>query len=140
MGRLYRQGLVLVVALWLAHPVAAVELAVNPSVPQTRLDPSKVRAIFNMRLLWWPDGTPIRVFVLKDRDPLHREFSKHFLQVFPHQLRRSWDRRVFSGVGQAPQQVKDVEEMRQQLATTPGAIGYLPKDRIDDSVRKIEME
>jgi len=134
------QWLVLAAALLLAHPASAVELAVNPSVPETRLDLPQVRAIFNMRMLWWSDGTPIRVFVLKDRDPLHRKFSKRFLQVFPHQLRRSWDRRVFSGLGQAPQQVEDIDEMRQRLATTPGAIGYLPEDRIDDSVREIEME
>lgn len=139
-GTKFLKTAVLIAGLCLAAPAPAVELVVNPSVPQKTFTPSTVRAIFNMRLLNWPDGTPIRIFVMKDRDPLHRYFSKNFLQVFPHQLRRSWDRRVYSGVGQAPQQVEDVQEMQRRVADTPGAIGYLPEDRIDDSVRKIEME
>ena len=139
-GKWFVNSLILITVLWLALPAAAVELVVNPSVTDTSLTRAKVRAIFNMRLLSWPDGTPIRVFVLKDRDPLHREFSKRVLQVFPYQLRRAWDRRVYSGVGQAPQQVSSVEEMKRRLADTPGAIGYLPEDRIDDSVRKIDLQ
>lgn len=139
MGRWFINSLILISALWLTLPAVAVELVVNPAVTETSLTQDKVRAIFNMRLLSWPDGTPVRVFVLKDRDPLHREFSKRVLQVFPHQLRRSWDRRVYSGVGQAPQQVDSVDEMRRRVAGTPGAIGYLPEDRIDDSVRKIDL-
>ncbi len=140
MGRAIISSLILITSLWLAWPAAAVQLVVNPSVAETALTPAKVRAIFNMRLLSWPDGTPIRVFVLKDRDPLHREFTKQVLQVFPHQLRRSWDRRVYSGVGQAPQQVDDVDEMWSRLAGTKGAIGYLPEDRIDDNVRQIDVQ
>ena len=121
-------------------PGAAVQLVVNPSVAASSLNPATVRAIFNMRLLNWPDGTPIRVYVLPDKDPLHKSFSKQFLQVFPYQLRRSWDRRVFSGTGQAPRQLNDVQEMQARVADIPGAIGYLPEDRIDESVKKIDME
>ena len=93
-----------------------------------------------MRVLEWPDGTPIRVFVLDDRNPVHRQFCKQYLEVFPHQLRYAWNRRVYSGMGQSPQQVDSVQEMHDQIADTPGAIGYLPEEMIDDSVRRIEME
>jgi hypothetical protein len=78
-----------------------------------------------MRLRRWDDGTPVRVFVLSDRDPAHREFSKKLLGVFPHQLRRSWDRTVFSGLGQAPTEVEDEAEMLRRVAETPGAVGYV---------------
>ncbi len=121
-------------------PLYAVQLVVNPSVPDTKLSPSTVRALFNMRLLQWSDGTPVRVYVLPDDNALHRQFCKRYLGVFPHQLRYSWNRRVYSGIGQSPHQVKNVEEMRQRIADTPGAIGYLPEDLIDDSVRAVEME
>lgn len=141
MGRTSIRLLVLMIVLCLTAPsLAAVQLVVNPSVPASTLTPSTVRALFNMRLLQWPDGTPVRVFVLKDKDPLHKAFSKNFLQVFPYQLRRSWDRRIFSGIGQAPQQVNDIHEMHTRVADTPGAIGYLPEDRIDESVKKIDTD
>ncbi len=118
----------------------AVRPVVHPDVPVTRLAPATIRALFNMRLLTWPDGTPVRVFVLEDGHPLHRRFCKEYLGVFPHQLRYSWNRRVYSGIGQSPRQVRDLDEMYRKIAETPGAIGYLPVERIDDRVRAIEVE
>jgi len=132
--------LLLLWALLASAPLFAVQLVANPSVPETVLSPSTVRALFNMRLLQWPDGTPVRIYVLPDGNALHRQFCKRYLGVFPHQLRYSWNRKVFSGMGQFPQQVKSVEEMRQRIADTPGAIGYLPEELIDESVRAIEVE
>jgi len=93
-----------------------------------------------MRLREWPDGTPVRVFVLGDKHPLHERFCKQELGVLPHRLRRTWDRAVFAGVGQAPEQVSEVDEMIQRIATIPGAIGYLPEDRVDETVRKLTIE
>ena len=115
-------------------------LVVNPDVTQRSIDRDTLRAIFGMRRSQWPDGRPIRVFVLPDRAPLHREFCKRVLGVFPHQLRRAWDRAVFSGTGQAPEQLDGVEAMRRRIAETPGAIGYLPEERIDERVRRLDLE
>ena len=112
----------------------------NPSVPVSRVNSDTLRALFNMRLLTWPDGSRVRVFVLDDDHPLHRRFCKEYLGVFPHQLRYSWNRRVYSGIGQSPQQVKDAQEMRKKIAETPGAIGYLPEELIDESVRPVDLE
>jgi hypothetical protein len=64
-----------------------------------------------MRLKTWSDGTKIRVFVLSDEDQLHQIVSKEKLNVFPYQLRSTWDRLVFSGTGQAPIKVNSSEEM-----------------------------
>ena len=93
-----------------------------------------------MRLHAWPDGVPIKVFVLKDRDPIHIAFCKKVLNVFPHQLRWAWDRLVFSGTGQAPFQVDSEETMRAKVASTPGAIGYLKRTLINGSVRVLSIE
>lgn len=112
----------------------AQEVVVNPSVVQQELSRNSVRAIFGMRLRNWPDGTPVRVFVLNDAHPLHNAFSKKILNIFPHQLRLAWDRLVFSGTGQAPFQVNSEEEMRSLVAATPGAIGYLSETMVNGSV------
>lgn len=93
-----------------------------------------------MRMTQWPDSTPIRVFVLGDKNPIHSEFSKTVLGVFPHQLRRAWNRQIYSGTGQAPIKVKSEAEMILKIESTQGAIGYLPKDQINEQVRSIEIE
>ena len=97
----------------------------NKSIAEKTLTLGAVRSIFGMRLRSWKGGIPIRVFVFNDYHPLHIEFSKKVLGVFPHQLRWSWDRLVFSGTGQAPTYVKTVAQMLEDVENTPGAIGYI---------------
>lgn len=120
--------------------VDAQEVVISPDVPKENLSRNALRAIFGMRLRIWPDGTPIRVFVLGDESRIHAAFAKKKLGIFPHQLRRAWDRLVYSGTGQAPHEVSSAKEMRAKIASTPGAIGYLPKEMINDSVRLVEVE
>jgi ABC-type phosphate transport system substrate-binding protein len=112
----------------------------HPGVHQQNLSRNAVRAIFGMRLQTWPDGTAIKVFVLPDEASLHKAFSKETLNVFPHQLRSAWDRLVFSGTGQAPSEVASEEEMLARVAGTPGAIGYLTRTKINDTVHVLQIK
>ena len=105
----------------------------------TKLSQQALTAIFGMRLTVWPDGTPIRVFVFPDDAPVHAQCCKQVLHVFPHQMRAAWDRLVFSGTGQAPEIVTSPHEMKSRLEQTPGAIGYLTKEFIDDSVSILSL-
>lgn len=117
-----------------------VEIIVHPVVSTRHLSRNSLRAIFGMRLRAWQDGSPIRVFVLPDDAPLHNLFAKEKLNIFPYQLRSAWDRLIFSGTGQAPFLVNSEEEMRIRVATTPGAIGYLKRVNIDDSIQILHVE
>lgn len=118
----------------------AYEVIANPSVSEKVLSKSSLRAIFGMRVHAWPDGAAVRVFVMPDDAPLHSAFAKEKLNVFPYQLRSAWDRLVFSGTGQAPDTVASAEEMLARVASTPGAIGYLPKSKIDGRVHALQIK
>jgi len=88
-------------------------------------------------------------------------FCKQILGVFPHQYRAAWDRLVYSGTGQAPLEVASEEEMharlagtrgearvvvgseeemRARVAGTSGAIGYLSRKMIDESVTFLPVQ
>jgi hypothetical protein len=116
------------------------EIITNPNVAEKTISKSSLRAIFGMRLHAWPDGSAVRVFVLPDDAPLHIAFSKEKLNVFPYQLRLAWDRLVFSGTGQAPDTVNSPEEMLAKVASTPGAIGYLYKSKLDGRVNVLQIK
>lgn len=92
-----------------------------------------------MRTRSWPDGTPIKIFVLDDGDPVHKAFTKQRLNLFPYKLRRVWDRYLFSGTGQPPITVKDFEEMLNRVSSTRGAIGYINKGNVDERAHIIEI-
>ncbi len=117
-----------------------VVLVAHPDVQTTRLTRDTTRAIFAMRQRTWPDGQAVRVFVLSNDNPIHGRFAKEHLAVYPHQLQLAWDRMVFSGTGQAPTRVFSQVEMRERIAITPGALGYLEREYLDDRVQAITME
>ena len=116
-------------------------IVVNPAIySKDILSQSALSAIFGMRVREWEDGSPIKVFVLPDDNPLHIAFSKNILHVFPYQLRSAWDRLVFSGTGEEPIRVKSEQQMRALVGSTPGAIGYLSRSMIDATVKAVTSE
>ncbi|WP_404342806.1 hypothetical protein [Vreelandella venusta] len=118
----------------------AIVLIAHPSVGAQAINRDTARAMFAMRQRTWPNGQAAQIFVLPNREPVHTRFTKEQLGVYPHQLQLAWDRMVFSGMGQAPNRVRNQEEMREQVAGTPGALGYLEREYLDESVRVISME
>jgi ABC-type phosphate transport system substrate-binding protein len=139
---LFNQRLVFCVCLGilLLMPVtasSAEKVIYNKSVAAYQTaNASKLRSIFSMRRRTWEDGTAIQVFVLPDDHPAHKAFCKNILATFPHRLRKTWDRLVFTGTGQAPQEVASEEEMLLKINSTPGAIGYLSEEKTDAAANK----
>ena len=105
----------------------AVEVIVSPSLAKVTLDRNLLRAVFTMRVREWPDGTPVRVFVLPDDNPLSDQFYREQLGMYSYVLRRAWDRMVFTGTGFAPTVVRSEKEMIDRVRDTPGAIGFVHK-------------
>lgn len=139
--QLLRKGMVVASAtcafLSVAHAAPSVQVVANASITTNELPLASLRAIFSMRVRNWPDGKPVTVFVLPDRDERHVAFSKEILYVYPYVLRDTWDRMVFTGTGKAPIEVKSEDELLKRVAATPGAIGYIPKGKVANEKIKI---
>lgn len=134
---------ILITLLFLvSQDLPAQNVIANVQVETKQLSKTTARSIFAMRVHQWPDGTPIKVFVLQDQNPTHNEFCKSILGMFPYQLRRIWDRQVFSGTGSAPVVVKSEQEMLNAVASTEGAIGYISLDNADthEGIQMIKVD
>lgn len=118
---------------------ASLTLITHPSVGVESLTQNEARLYMTMRLNLWPDGRRTQVFVLPDNNPLHVAVSKEILGLYPYQLRRAWDRQLFSGTGPAPITVGTEAELIKRVAETPGAIGYAESRGLGASVRKLEI-
>jgi hypothetical protein len=123
-----------------APVVMAADVIVFPAVSQRELSVNSIRLVFTMRMLRWPDGTRIRVFVFPDDHPAHRQFAKRQLGLYPHQLRRVWDRNRYSGSGPVPVEVASVKEMMELVSATPGAIGYVPEETMKKGVEVVRVK
>lgn len=119
----------LLIAVAGAAPGSAADVIAHPGYPEPHIARPLLRGVFGMRIRAWPDGTPVRVFVLEDSHPVHQEFAKSVLQMYPYQLRQNWDRLLYSGTGQPPIVVASEEELLRRVAETPGGIGYLSEYR-----------
>lgn len=118
----------------------AAEIVVNQTVPSKQYTLAEVRAVFMMRQQFWPNGERIKVFTLSDDDSLHKDFVKNNLNMFPHQLRRIWDRMLYSGTGAIPVQLDSEQEMIDKIANTPYAIGYLNSRTDNEKIRLFEYQ
>lgn len=118
----------------------AVEVIANKGIPVGELSVANARAIFGMRQVKWPDGALIRVFVLPDTHPVHGALCKERLNIYPYQLRQSWDRLVYSGMAQAPTEVATEAELIAKVAATPGAIGYASRVQNNEKVKVLHVE
>lgn len=129
--RLAAPLILLLLSIGMSHEARAqsVEIIVNPDIASIQLDRDLLRAIFTMRLRSWPNGPPVRVFVLPDSDPVSDRFYREQLGMYSYVLRSAWDRMVYTGTGLAPTVVHSEEEMRERVLSTPGAIGYVSRDR-----------
>jgi hypothetical protein len=129
--RLAAAFILLLLSVGASHELRAqsVEIIVNPDISSVQLDRELLRAIFTMRLRSWPNGPPVRVFVLPDSDPVSDKFYREQLGMYSYVLRSAWDRMVYTGTGLAPTIVRSEEEMRQRVLATPGAIGYVSRGR-----------
>jgi hypothetical protein len=129
----------LALSLGFAGGVSAVEMIAHADVKAQFLNINTARSMFGMRQAAWPDGTPVRVFVLPEHYSLHAVFCRDILNIYPYQLHQSWNRLVYSGTGQAPVEVASEQEMVEKVSKTPGAIGYVNKVISNDPVQSISL-
>ncbi len=133
------KGLTCLILLLLAFPAVAQELIVNKGTGIERLTRNEARLYLTMRLKQWPNGTAVKLFVLPDDDALHQRFVNAVLGLYPYQLRRVWDRQIFTGTGQAPINVSSVGEMIQRVSSTPGALGYVESAISNPGVQAVQV-
>lgn len=115
-----------VAALFSAASAAqAIRVETHPDHASVELGRDFLRAVFTLRQRDWPDGQPIRIFVMPDDSNTHDEFCREVLGIYPYVLRGTWDRLVYTGTGFAPTVVHSEEEMMRKVRSTPGAIGYV---------------
>jgi hypothetical protein len=82
-----------------AMPVQAaqsVEVIANPSTTTQSQSLAALRAIFAKRIKQWPDGAPVKVFMLPDKTSSHGAFCKEILRIYPYVLRDIWGRMVYT--------------------------------------------
>jgi len=116
---------------------AAAVLVVSAQSPVTTLSDDQVAAIFLGKMAELPDGTRLVPVDLAEGNPARTSFYARFVGKSESQLRAYWARLIFSGAGQPPRVIRDVETLKKLLAEHPDWVGYLDRADLDRTVRQI---
>jgi ABC-type phosphate transport system substrate-binding protein len=119
-----------------ARPAAAqISVIVSSATPKTA-DETAIAEIFAGASTTWPDGTKVQIVENGDAVLTQKFFAKVVKK--PTALVRSqWTKLALSGQGAAPKKGRDAAAVKALVAATPGAIGYIPSDEVDGSVKEI---
>ena len=131
-------GIVLLVVL--LSPAAAEERAriavvVHPS-RAAELTADGLAQIYLRRKRFWDDGAPIVPLNLAAGMPLRETFSRLVLRQSETRLADYWNRQYFYGI-LPPATLASTQAMVRYVASDPNAVGYVPAEEVDGSVRVV---
>ena len=128
----------LALSLLLASTSALADLVViaHPSSPLSSLPQSQLSRLFLGQSASFPDGS--RAVPLDVEGDNRSRFYRDVLKRQPDQIEKYWARMIFTGKAQPPREVR-VQEVRNVVAETRGAVSYLDKSQVDDSMKVIAI-
>ena len=126
--------------LCLLSPAAIADMAVivHPSNPMKAVSREDMRRIFMGRMRMYPDSSVgVEAVDLPESNALFASFYQAVSNVTPAKLKRQRASYLFSGKGRLPQVVANEAAVKALVASNPQAIGYIPVDQVDGSVRAV---
>ena len=132
-------GAALASPLWPRRSAAAVaELAVivHPS-NAAQPSPDDVADIFRTVMRTWPGGQPIAAFELPPNTEERVFFDRAVLRLEPDDVAHFWIDRRIRGGAPPPHQAPDAMILARVVAKMPNAIGYVPPQLVDETVRVV---
>jgi len=112
-------------------------LIANESVSATTLKAGALKDIYSGKTMYWGGGQAIVIIVVGDKtDTAIQEASGMGVSQF----KTHWQRLGFSGRGQPPKKMDDVEKAIALVSTTKGAIAIVPAGTEARGVKKIDIQ
>ena len=140
-----------VVALWLTAgvPVAggqgpgseALTIIVHRANPISALTMKELRRIFMLETQTWPHGRKITVVLREKGQPERAEAIRLICGMSEPEFEHHVLYQTFRGsVDRGPRSIQSASAMLRFIFNTPGAIGYVRADEVDDTVKVIPID
>lgn len=114
--------------------LAQIAVIANMSVPISSANQRTTLDIYSLSIQTWENGSAITVVTLKGNDSVVKTFHK-FLGRTPLEMRKLWMRIQLSGEGRVPIALSSEAEVAEEIASTPGAIGFVSSDHVPKNVK-----
>lgn len=128
-------GLLLYASAQVSASAGDLAVIVNTECSVTELSRDQVINIFLGRQRQLPDGTRVLAVDLLGPNNEKARFYEGLVDKKLSEINSYWARLVFSGRGSPPWQAESSTEVREIVASQPGAIGYIERGQVRPGVR-----
>ena len=111
-----------------------VAIIANSSVSESSMTAEQLLDICLLETRTWSNGKAIELMLLRDNSPEEKQFYE-FLGRTPLEMRKVWLRAQLSGQARPPVQITSQEELVRRVEVTPGAMGFVNKQKIRGNVK-----
>jgi hypothetical protein len=148
--RIARRRLVAVLVVWLTlgpgiarAPAETIVIAViiNPSNAERQMARSELCDILRGDRQRWPDGGLIQVFVPPARSPEWSVVIRAVCHLSEEGFRRQvGSSRAFGRASRPPQVISSAAEMKQRIAVSERALGFVATSQLDSTVKTLSID
>ena len=119
----------------------ALAIIVHRSNPVDELSSTQLKRIYMFDMQNWPHGRKITVMVREKGQPERTEAIRLICGIAEAEYERHVLLQTFRGsLGPGPRAIQSVSAMLRFVFNVPGAIGYIPVDQIDGSVKVLRID
>jgi ABC-type phosphate transport system substrate-binding protein len=115
-------------------------VVVNKANPVEEISAKDLQMIFLGEKTTWEDGNQIKLAVVNSGD-LYGEFARNVVKMTAVQFSMYWKQKIFtgSGVGTEIKFFNAGDKLKEYVAATPEAIGYIHPDLLDGSIKQVKV-
>ena len=138
------------ILIWLAVPASqsqaqsatgqCVAFVVHKSSPLSNVSLDELRKICLMDKTVGPDGQKFKILMREPKQPERDAVLREIFRMSDAEYNRHFLQAVFTGAIQAaPKQIGSSAAVKSFVASTPGAVGYVRGDELDDTVKPLRV-
>lgn len=115
-----------------------VDIIVNKTNPIDDLPLADAKKAFLGDKTTWPNGKRVTALMLAQGLPERVVVLREIFKMPEDQLSQYFVQAAFAGkISAPPKEVSSAAQMKQAVAANPGAIGYVKKEDVDDTVKAV---
>jgi len=115
-----------------------VAVIAHRAVQADTLTQSQLLDYFTGDIKSWADKTPVVVLDLKGQSEIKDSFYKR-LGITSSRIKSIWLKKLLLGEGDAPEALKSEDDVVKRVASTPGAIGYVSRSKVNSEVKILRI-
>jgi ABC-type phosphate transport system substrate-binding protein len=132
--KVYKLLIVAFIFFIAANMSAQVAVIANKSVSESAISASKLADIYLLKAKTWSNGKAMVPITIKsDNETVQKFFGS--MGKSSMEMKKIWMKLQLTGEGQAPEAAGSEDEVVEKVASTPGAVGFISADKVNDKVK-----